>query len=258
MHIAAGDPGQVDNRRIAEDFDFFDKRCTADRNGICESLLDGIGGYVEDELLVAGFLKLLGNIIELFRGSGFHAEDRFVLDKAVELFPVGSIRAVDDDVGGNRENSIDDIGVFRLDDRAATALLDFFDEVSRLVGACAFVSDENIFHILTLADTLVIDSLDSLQGSFKSRVIHIGGKFHRVTGRGNESLFVTVHDRFAAELVSADFDRLHGRSRRFRQKRDRLIGHIRAVGDRNRALRDLHAECHTGRRAAFLTVFLRG
>ena len=141
--------------------------------------------------------------------------------------------------------------------RAAAGLLDLLDKVSRFVSACAFVSDEDIFYILTLADTLVIDSFDALDGSLKSGIIHIRGKFHRVTGRGNESLLVTIHDSFAAELVSADFDRLHGRSRRFRQKRDRLIRHIRAVRDRNSALGNFHTESHTSRRTAFLTVLFR-
>ncbi|MBR4757437.1 MAG: ParB/RepB/Spo0J family partition protein, partial [Bacteroidaceae bacterium] len=72
------------------------------------------------------------------------------------------IRTVDDDVGGNREDSFDDFGVFRLDDCAAAGLLDFLHKVGRLIGAGALVSNEYIFDIFALADTLVIDRLDAL------------------------------------------------------------------------------------------------
>ena len=67
---------------------------------------------------------------------------------------------------------------------------------------------------------------------------------------------MTEHDGLAAELVAGELDGLHGGCGGLGEEGDRLFGHVRALRDRERALRDLHAERHTRGAAAFLTVLL--
>lgn len=117
--------------------------------------------------------------------------------------------------------------------------------------------NEDALDHFTLADTLVIDLLDERDALFDGRVVHGGIQRRREQVAVDEGLLMTHHNGLAAELVRADRDGLHGRRGGLGQKGDRLFGHIRALGDGNSALCDLHAECHAGGAAAFLTVFLR-
>ena len=110
---------------------------------------------------------------------------------------------------------------------------------------------------VTLADALVIDLLDALDALFDFRVVHAGAQRRREKVAVDKGLLVAEQDGLAAELdVIADRDGLHGRRGSLRQKGNSLFGHVRALGDLNRALGDLHAERHTCGAAALFTVLL--
>ena len=124
------------------------------------------------------------------------------------------------------------------------------------MASTAALADGDEFHVLALADTLVIDALELCDLCLDRSVVHLGVDRDGEQVAGDEGLLMTEQDRLAAELVAGDLDGLHGRRSGLRQKRDGFRGHVRALGDGQRALCDLHAECHAGGAAAFLTILL--
>ena len=108
------------------------------------------------------------------------------------------------------------------------------------------------------AATLATDMDDAaIDARIDRSVIHVCSKGSGKQVAVDQGLLMTHHDGLTAELMRADLDGLHGRRGSLRQKGNSLFGHVRALRDGNSALGDLHAECHAGGAAAFLTVFLR-
>ena len=155
------------------------------------------------------------------------------------------------------DGSLRRLDVLGVDDDGAVGQSGcLFAQFDKLRAVARVVNEDALDHF-ALADTLVIDLPDALKTSLNSRIVHAGAQRGCKQVAVDEGLLVTHHNGLAAELVRADRDGLHGRRGGLGQKGDRLFGHIRALGDGNSALCDLHAECHAGGAAAFLTVFLR-
>ena len=155
------------------------------------------------------------------------------------------------------DSSLGRLNVLRVDDDGAVSqsgcLLAQLNELCAVAG----VVNEHALDHFALADTLVIDLVDEGDPLFDRCVVHSGIQRGCEQVAVDEGLLVTHHDGLAAELMRADLDGLHGRRGSLGQEGDGLFGHVRALGDGNSTLCNLHAECHTGGAAAFLTVFLR-
>ena len=258
MILGAAELAEINDRRIAEGAVVVLKGSAADLNGVAEGLLDGGAGDVEQEVLVAGLLECLDGVVQFVEVRSLNAEnDAVSLGKLVHGLEVVLVDAVDNGlcVLDGLDGSLGGLNVGGLEDHAALQRCGLLGKLDK-AGVVAAVADGDEFHVLALADTLVIDALELRDLCLDRSVVHLGvdGDCEQVAG--DEGLLMTEQNRLAAELVRADRDGLHGRRGGLGQKGDRLFGHIRALGDGNSALCDLHAECHAGGAAAFLTILL--
>ena len=263
MLIVVAQNAEVHDRRIAERAVAVLDGGAADENGVCKRFLDGLGGDVEDQVLVAGLLELGNDIMQLGEVRAVYAKhDACRSGDLVHGCEVILVGAVEDGLvvlALGLDRRLGGVDVLGVDDDGAVAdgrcLLDRARQTCRAV-AC--VMDEDALYHLALADALVVDLLDALDASF-CRLSASSMQVHSVAGEKvavDKGLLMTHHDGLAAELVLADRDGLHGRRSGLGEKCDGLFGHVRALGDLNRALGDLHAERHTGGAAALFTVLL--
>ena len=260
MLVMVAQNAQIDDGGIAEGLVTVLDGRTADKHGVCERLLDGGGGHIENEILVAGLFKFGNGVVQFgqIRTADAQNEARRLGDLVHGREGI-LVRAVQDGliVLDRLDGGLCRLDVLGVDDNGAvgqsSCLFAEFDELR----AVARVVNEDALDHFAFADTLVIDLLDALKTSLNSRIVHAGAQRGRKQVAVDEGLLMTHHDGLAAKLVRADLDGLHGRLCSLGQKCDRLFRHIRALGNGNSALCDLHAECHAGGAAAFLTVFLR-
>ena len=196
--------------------------------------------------------------MQLVEVSALNAQnDAIGLGDLVHGLEVVLVDAVDDglDVLDGLYGSLCGLCVGGLEDHAALEHGSLLCQLDK-AGVIAAVADGDEFDVLTFADTLIIDLLQLFDLCIDSRVVHLGADGNGEQVAGDERLFMTEQDGLAAELVTGDLKGLHGRRSGLGQKRDGFRGHIRALGDGERALCDLHAERHAGGAAAFLTVLL--
>ena len=260
MLVMVAQDAKVDDGGIAEGPVAVLDGGAADEHGVCERLLDGGSGHVENEVLVAGLFKLCNGIVQLgqIRAADAQNEARRLGDLAHGC-EVILVRAVQDGlvVLDGLDSGLGRLDVLGVDDdgavRQSGCLLAELDEFR----AVACVVNEDALDHFTFADALVIDLLDALKTSLDRCVVHAGAQRGREQVAVDEGLLVAHHDGLAAELVRADLNGLHGRRSGLGELCLGFFGHIRALGNGNSALCDLHAECHAGGAAAFLTVFLR-
>ena len=260
MLVMVAQNAQIDNGGIAERAVAVLDGGAADEHSVCERLLDGGSGHVENEVLVAGLFECGNGIVQLgqIRAADAQNEARRLGD-LVHVVEVVLVCAVQDGLAvlDGLDGSLRRLDVLGVDDDGAVGQSGcLFAQFDKLRAVACVVNEDALDHF-ALADTLVIDLPDALKTSLNSRIVHAGAQRGRKQVAVDEGLLMTHHNGLAAELVRADRDGLHGRRGGLGQKGDRLFGHIRALGDGNSALCDLHAECHAGGAAAFLTVFLR-
>ena len=259
MLVVVAQNAEVHDRRIAERAVAVLDGGAADENGVCKRFLDGLGGDVEDQVLVAGLLELGNDIMQLGKIRAVHTKhDACRGGDLVHSREIILVCAVEDGLvvldGLNRcLGGVDVLGV--NDDGAVADGCCLLAELDKL-RAVARVMDEDALYHLALADALVVDLLDALDALFDFRVVHAGAQRRCEEVAVDKGLLMTHHDGLAAELVLADRDGLHGRRSGLRQKGDGLCGHIRTFGNFNGTLRDLHAERHTCGAAALFTVLL--
>ena len=260
MLVMVAQDAKVDDGGIAEGPVAVLDGGAADENGVGKRFLDGRRGDVEDQVLVAGLLELGDGVVQLGEVLAADAQDEACclgdLAHGGEVVLVGAVQdglvildGFDSRLGGVNVLGVDDDGAVRQS-RCLLAELNELHAVARVVH-------EHALDHFTLADALVIDLLDALDARIDRSVIHVCSKGGGKQVAVDQGLLMTHHDGLTAELMRADLDGLHGRRGSLRQKGNSLFGHVRALRDGNSALGDLHAECHAGGAAAFLTVFLR-
>ena len=258
VDVTVAELREVDDGRITEGTVVVLDGGAADDDGVREGLLHGRAGDVDDEVLVAGLLESFDGVVQLFEGSALDAEDdaRGGRD-GVHVGVVVLVGAVQNglDVLDRLDGGLRGVDVFGVEDDAALKRGGLFGQRDELVGIASVV-DENGFDVLALTDALVVGLLHDVELRVDLGVVHAGAQILRKEVAGHEGLLMTEHDGLAAQLVAGELDGLHGGCGGLGEEGDRLFGHVRALRDRERALRDLHAERHTRGAAAFLTVLL--
>ena len=74
MLVVVAQNAEVYDRRIAERAVAVLDGGAADENGVCKRFLDGLGGHVENQVLVAGLLELSNDIMQLGKIRAVYAK----------------------------------------------------------------------------------------------------------------------------------------------------------------------------------------
>ena len=260
MLVVVAQNAEIDQRRITEGTVAVLDGGAADENCVCEGFLDGLGGNVENQVLVASLLQSGDGVVQLGQVCAMDAQnDTGSGCDGVHCLEVILVGAVEDGlvVLDCLDSCLCGVDVLGVDDDGTAfdggCLLAQLDKLC----AVACVVNEDALHHLALADALIVNLLDAFDARFDLRVVHAGAQRCCEQVAVDEGLLVTHHDGLAAELMFADRDGLHGRRGSFRQKSDRFFGHVGALCDFNGALGNLHAESHTCGAAALFTVLFR-
>ena len=231
---------------------------TAHQYGVGEGFLDGGAGHVDDQILVLQLLQRGHGVVDLGQIGALDAQHHTGLHgqgaHGLVVVLIGAVQhrlGVAD--GGQRQLGV--VHAVGVDDDGTLGSGSLLAQVGQTCAVAAVVNQQEL-HILTLADTLVIHGLHLGQLGVHSGVVHAGAQGHGKAVAVDEGLFMTHHDGLAAQLHAAHLDGLHGGRGSLAQQGDGLVGHIGALLDGQRALRHLHAECHTSGNAALLAVLL--
>ena len=154
------------------------------------------------------------------------------------------------------QSSLGALHIPALQDQVTAGSSGLLDQLRVDSGIGLLVGDENELNVHSLADTLVVNLLQVSQ--YLICILHGIGYRYCVQVLAYEGLLMTGKNSLATHLEIANLNGLHRRCSCLGELRDNVSSHVRALLDRKRTLSHLHAECHTGGNATFLTVGLRG
>ena len=259
MVIAAGDTADVDDGGIAEAAVAILDGGTAHQNSVGQSLLGGLAGDVQHQVLVAGGFQLLHGVVQVGEVVGVNAQNntRLLGDSVHSLVVFGGSAVQDDVLARDCQSSLGALHIPALQNQVTAGSSGLLDQFRVDGGIGLLVGDENELNVHSLADTLVVNLLQLGQLLVGVLSGHAGADGNCVQVLVDQGLLVTIEDSLAAQLVVADGDGLHGRRSLLVEHRLCVVREVRALVDGDSALRHLHTECHAGGAAALLTVLLR-